>query len=116
MLACCISFLTGRAIEHKKFFNLKRSLHALTSCQQLRASNQVPYDSELDALPLKYPQVQHATLAISLSNIRLSPPAGNATKYEVRNRINIDHNQSKKSLLQFSAMSNYFVQKHRVSF
>ena len=39
------------------FLTRKVFVYAQTSCQQLRSSNPMPYDSDLSALPLSYPQV-----------------------------------------------------------
>ena len=45
------------------------SLHAPSSCQQQRATNSLPYDAELIALTVSYPQVYGEK---NLGNIRIS--------------------------------------------
>ena len=44
---------TKKTLGARNFFRFFFFLHALTSCQQLRSSNPVPYGSELNALPLR---------------------------------------------------------------
>ena len=57
------SYRLGKITLHESFFsqnifNTEPSLHALTSCQQLRALIPVSFVSELNASPLCYPQVR----------------------------------------------------------